>query len=119
MNSCSWKRPTTVSSKRRIVSIDSSVRVSGIRSLLRAVGSTAPAQQVCRLEQLGLVSELAGEPRELDVAALHDVGAIREPERHGGELLDQQHPDARIGYVADRGDQALHDDRREAQRQLV
>ncbi len=57
--------------------------------------------------------------RVLDPPALHHVGAVGQPERERRELLDQQHPDAGLGDRADRRDQALDDDRRQPQRQLV
>ena len=56
---------------------------------------------------------------ELDPAAFHDVGAVGQPERERRELLDQQHPDPRLGDRADRRDQAVDHDRGEPERQLV
>src|SRR5882724_5935971 len=105
MNASSWKRRTMVSSKRRIISIDSSApvfralsQVSAICLLLIgvrcAVNPQAPPQQVGRLEQLGLFLQLVREAREANRAPLHDVDPVGEPEGDRRELLDQQHADA-------------------------
>src|SRR5437016_14618884 len=51
----------------------------------------AAAEEVGRAEQFGLLAPLAGQAGEAEPAALHDVGPVGQAERHGGELLDQQH----------------------------
>ena len=60
-----------------------------------------------------------GHPRELDPAALHDVGAVGQPERERRELLDQQHAGPGLGDRPDRRDEPVDDHRGEAERQLV
>ena len=85
----------------------------------RAVRGAGTSIQVGGVEQLGLVAQLLRAPGEAHHAALHHVRAVREAERDGRELLDQQHADPRLGDRADRRDQPLDHDRREAERQLV
>jgi hypothetical protein len=47
------------------------------------------------------------------------VGVVGQAERHGRELLDQQHPGAGLGDRGDHRDQAADHDGRQAQRELV
>ena len=54
-----------------------------------------------------------------DAATLEHVGGVGEPERDVRELLDQQDPDPRARHFLERRHEALHDDRRQAQRELV
>src|SRR3954453_3581224 len=109
MNSWASKRLTTASSKRRIVIIDSSVSRLSIRAPFSGVLSVAAPEQVGRLQQLGPLLELARRAGEAQLAALHHVRVVGQPERQRRELLDQQHADARLGHRADRRYQPLHD----------
>ena len=61
------------------------------------VGDAALARQVGRPQQLRALPQLRGRAGEVHAAALEHVRARRELERDGGELLDQQHADARLG----------------------
>ncbi len=66
-----------------------------------------------------MVAQFAGQAGEADPAALHDVGVVGQPERDGGELLDQQHTGAGFGDRGDHRDQPADYDRRQAERELV
>ena len=77
------------------------------------------AQEVGRAQQLGLLRQLLGRALVADAAALEHVGLVREPERDVRELLDQEDADAGRGDGLEHGREALDDDRREPERQLV
>ena len=66
-----------------------------------------------------MVAQFAGQAGEADPAALHDVGAVGQAERDGGELLDQQHAGARFGDGMDHRDQPADHDRRQAEGEFV
>src|SRR4051794_18345911 len=91
----------------------------GPAALPRRRRARASAGQIRRLEELRPRLELARRAGEPQAPAVHHVGAVRQPERDGRELLDEQHADAGLGHRADRRHEALDHDRREAQRQLV
>ena len=55
------------------------------------------AQQVGRVEQIGIVLQLPRRPVVADPPALEDERPVGQPEGDVGELLDEQHPDTRLG----------------------
>ena len=79
----------------------------------------AAAEQVGGPEQVGVVAQFAGQAGEADPAAFHDVGVVGQAERHGGELLDQQHAGAGFGDRGDHRDQPADHHRRQAEGELV
>jgi hypothetical protein len=71
------------------------------------------------VQQVRVLAQLGGHPRELDAAAVHHVGVVGDPERDGRELLDQEHPDPGLGHRAQRWHEPLDHHGREAERELV
>jgi hypothetical protein len=71
------------------------------------------------LQQVGVVAQFGGGARVAEHAALHDVRARRERQRHGDELLDEQHSGAGLDDRADNRDQPADDHRGQSQGQLV
>ncbi len=71
------------------------------------------------MQQVGVVAQLGGGARVLDLATLDHVRRGGQRERHVGELLDQQHAGAAVGDALDHRHQALDDDRRQPERELV
>src|SRR4029453_10463102 len=89
------------------------------RSSMVTAWAPLQAQEVGGVEEVGIGLQLTGRPVVADPPALQHVGALGEPERDVGELLDEQHPDPRFGHRRQRRHQALDDQGGETQRQLV
>ena len=70
-------------------------------------------------DEVGAIEELAGRAREADLTLLEEVRAFGDLERERHRLLDEQHRRAGFGELAHHGEQALDDDRREPERELV
>src|SRR5262249_4418410 len=90
---------------------------SALLPLLRGRGSLAG--QVRGAENLGPTPELLGGAGVANAPALEHIRGVREREGQMRELLDQEHPRARRGHRLDRRHEALDDDRREPERELV
>ena len=54
-----------------------------------------------------------------DGAPIHHVHPIGDAQRLSDVLLDEEDADAFVGHVADAGEEPVHDERREAEGQLV
>ncbi len=78
-----------------------------------------PRNRYADWSRSGFSRNSLAKPENSDRAALHDVGAVREPERERRELLDQQHAGAGLGDRPDRRYEPVDDDRREPERELV
>src|SRR5262245_56242093 len=88
--------------------------------ILEQLGGVPPtAGEIGRVQLVRVRLQIGRRPLVHDPAVLEYVRPLREPERNVDELLDQQHADALRGSLLERGNQPLHDDRREAERQLV
>ncbi len=66
-----------------------------------------------------MLRQLARKARVPQLAPFHHVGATGEPERDGGELLDEEDADARLGDGPYHRNQVAKNDWSEAERQLV
>src|SRR6478609_2542279 len=108
------RQTTQFSTRRRISS--SSVDVDMLEQL---GGVAALPEQVRGVELVRVRLQVGGGPVVDDPAALEHVRLLGEPERDVDELLDQEHADSVVRRVLERRDQALDDDRGEAERELV
>src|SRR5262245_2850567 len=102
------------STRRRMSSSSADVdileQLGGVPALAEQIGGVEPLRVLLQLFRRAVVD---------DAPALEHVGAVREPERDVDELLDQEHAHSLRGRLLERRDQALDDDRREPERQLV
>ena len=92
------------------------------RLLGRGVGDRVPdplPQQVGRMEELRVVGQLLRRPVVADPAAFEHVGGLGQAEGHMGELLDQEDADAGGRDGLQRRHEALDDNRRQPERELV
>ena len=76
-------------------------------------------REVGRLEVAHIVTQVSRTSLECDTTPAQHDDPIGHAQRLAGVLLDEQHADAGVGSSSYRPEQALHDQRREPERQLV
>ena len=66
-----------------------------------------------------LPGDLGGRSAQGDGAAIHHVHPIGDAQRLSDVLFHEEDSDAFVGRVADAGEESVHDERREAEGELV
>ena len=88
--------------------------------VFKAFGLAAAGLAQVELAHVRVAGQALGRAVDDDLAAFHDVAAVRHGQGHGGVLLDQQHRGAALGIDAgDDGEDVFGQLGREAQRGLV
>src|SRR5689334_13361727 len=110
---------TALRKRLRLMDIAPPPRSGPGRTLRRAGRPGNRSKAEIRLAHPVVVQQLVPGAAHHDPAILEHVGALRDAQRHGDVLLDEQHGHAAPVEEADGVQHLLHDERREAERGLV